>query len=516
MADAVQLVWFKRDLRVHDHAALDAAAARGPVLPLYVVEPELWRQPDASGRQWQFVHASLQDLNRALAALGQPLLVRQGDACDVLAALRDTCVIAAVHAHQETGNGWTYARDERVRAYLRDAGVPLFEYRQNGVVRGLRSRDGWARQWETLVGATRCGAPRAIKGVAGLDAGIIPDWPAPELAREPGDVLIQPGGRKMAQAVLDGFLGRRVEGYSGGISRPESAWLASSRLSPHLAHGTLSLREVVQAARERRAVVKGDAPSAQRAQWLRSLKRFEERLHWHCHFMQKLESEPRFEYQNMQRACDGLREGEFNDALFAAWSRGETGFPLVDACMRQLHARGWLNFRMRAMVVSFASYNLWLDWRRTGPFLARQFTDYEAGIHYCQMQMQSGTTGINTLRIYNPVKQSEEQDGAGAFIRRWVPELDHVPTGWLHQPWAMPMSVQRQADCVLDRDYPHRIVDHQEAARRARERFRAVRHDPDANREADAIQHRHGSRRGARTAKKRPSSPRNDPQGELF
>lgn len=514
MVTRVQLVWFKRDLRIQDHAPLTEAARRGPVLPLYVVEPDLWRQADASGRQWQFVRMGLDDLRAALASLGQPLVVRHGDICAVLDALRQRYTISSVHSHQETGNGWTYARDQRVRAYLRAAGIPWVEYRQHGVVRALRPRDGWVRQWETLMGAARCPAPQAITPLPRLDAGSIPEWPTPELATEACGVLVQPGGRRMAQAVLDGFLGRRAEDYSGGISSPGSAWLASSRLSPHLAHGTLSLREVVHATRTRRAALKEQARTPARGQWLRSLKRFEERLHWHCHFMQKLESEARFEHQNMQRACDGLRESEFDAALFAAWCRGATGFPLVDACMRQLNARGWLNFRMRAMVVSFASYHLWLDWKRTAPFLARQFTDYEAGIHYCQMQMQSGTTGINTLRIYNPVKQSQEQDPAGAFIRHWLPELAQVPDRWIHEPWCMPTPLQRATGCRIGHDYPDRVVDHKQAARHARERFRAIRRDPAANREADAIQQAHGSRRRSSGGRRR--TPRDHRQGTLF
>ncbi|MCG5532447.1 DNA photolyase family protein [Halorhodospira sp. 9621] len=514
MATEVQLVWFKRDLRIHDHAPLTEAARRGVVLPLYVVEPELWRQPDASARQWHFVRASLKDLRKALATLGQPLVVRRGDLCEVLAELQQHYTIAAVHAHQETGNGWTYARDRRVAAYLKATGIPWLEYRQHGVVRGLRSRDGWADQWEALMGAPRARAPQAIAPLPGLDIGPIPEWPTPELAPEPPEMRVQPGGRRMGRTVLFDFLSNRAEHYSGGISSPGPAWLASSRLSPHLAHGTLSLREVVHATRARRAALREQPRSAERGQWLRSLKGFEERLHWHCHFMQKLESEPRFEHENMQRACDGLREAEFDPARFEAWCRGATGFPLVDACMRQLNARGWLNFRMRAMVVAFASYHLWLDWKRTSPFLARQFTDYEVGIHCCQMQMQSGTTGINTLRIYNPVKQSQEQDPAGTFIRQWLPELAHVPDRWLHEPWHMPTSVQRATGCWIGRDYPAPVVDHQQAARHARERFRAIRRDPAAHREADAIQQAHGSRRPAPSRRRRPKP--DDHQGRLF
>lgn len=494
----LHIVWFKRDLRVADHAPLAAAVQAGnPVLPLYVVEPGLWARHDASARQWAFVHAALEELRRSLGELGQPLVVRQGDTVAVLRDWLAAYRVQAVHSHQETGNAWTYERDQAVAALLREAGVPWHQYRQHGVVRPLQRRDGWARQWEALMGAERASVPVAVPPVAGVEPGAIPTTPAtPEpLPADPGE-RCQPGGRRAGEAVLNGFLGRRGQAYSGGISAPGSAWLASSRLSPHLAQGTLSLREVVQASRARRDSLREGPRSRERGQWLRSLQRFEQRLHWHCHFMQKLESEPRFEFENMQSHCDGLREGEFDTSLFTAWCRGETGFPLIDACMRQLRARGWLNFRMRALLVSFASYHLWLDWKGTGPFLARCFTDYEPGIHFCQLQMQSGTTGINTLRIYNPVKQSQEHDPDGVFIRQWLPELAAVPTTWLHQPWLMSAGLQDQAGCRIGCDYPEPVVDHQQAARVARERFRRIRRNPDARAEADQIQQRHGSRRG--------------------
>jgi deoxyribodipyrimidine photo-lyase len=214
--------------------------------------------------------------------------------------------------------------------------------------------------------------------------------------------------------------------------------------------------------------------------------------------MQKLESEPRIEFENMHRACDGLREDEFDADRFEAWRSGQTGFPLVDACMRALHAGGWINFRMRAMLVSFSSYHLWLHWRRPALVLAQLFTDYEPGIHYSQVQMQSGTTGINTLRIYNPVKQSQDQDPEGVFIRRWIPELAGVPTEWIHSPWQMPPQIQRQCGCLIGRQYPAPIIDHMGAAREARRRVQAVRRSPEARTEGKQIMQNHGSRRKVR------------------
>jgi deoxyribodipyrimidine photo-lyase len=251
----------------------------------------------------------------------------------------------------------------------------------------------------------------------------------------------------------------------------------------------MSMREVAQATRHRSERFRAFPDTGSKA-WRDSLRSFDGRLHWHCHFMQKLESEPQLEFRNMHPAYDGLRPVRDDHGRLEAWTAGETGYPFVDACMRSLRHDGWINFRMRAMLMAFASYHLWLDWRRPGEHLARQFTDYEPGIHWSQVQMQSGTTGINTPRIYNPVKQGYDQDPDGTFVRRWLPELADVPGEFIHEPWRWD-----GAATVLDRRYPSPIVDHLAAARTARQKVWAVRRGADYRRKARAIQDLHGSRR---------------------
>ncbi|MFM7807902.1 MAG: FAD-binding domain-containing protein, partial [Planctomycetota bacterium] len=179
---------------------------------------------------------------------------------------------------------------------------------------------------------------------------------------------------------------------------------------------------------------------------------------------------------------------------------------MVDACMRALTATGWINFRMRAMLVSFASHHLWLDWRSFAPWLARQFLDYEPGIHYPQIQMQSGTTGINTLRIYSPRKQVEDHDPTGIFIRKWVPELVHVPDEFLAEPARMPELLQQMIGCRVGAGnaegdglaYPAPVVDHMTAYRHAQDRLFTLRATPQARTESKAVYQRHGSRRRTR------------------
>jgi deoxyribodipyrimidine photo-lyase len=195
--------------------------------------------------------------------------------------------------------------------------------------------------------------------------------------------------------------------------------------------------------------------------------------------------------------------------------------------MRSLRATGWLNFRMRAMLVSFASYHLWLHWRPTGVLLARQVMDFEPGIHWSQMQMQSGTTGINTLRMYSPTKQALDQDPQGLFIRRWVPELAQVPLPYLAQPWKMEDSVQRMASCTMGVDYPFPIVDEKQALKTAKDRMYGLRQTPQAREESSAVQMRHGSRKSGlppsgqrrKATPKRSATPAStapSPQGDLF
>lgn len=177
-----------------------------------------------------------------------------------------------------------------------------------------------------------------------------------------------------------------------------------------------------------------------------------------------------------------------------AWIEGRTGFPMVDACMRMLRATGWVNFRMRAMLVAFASYQLWLDWRHTAPMLAREFLDYEPGIHYPQFQMQSGVTGINTLRIYNPVKQAKDHDPQGVFIRRWIPELKNIPDPWIGEPWNTPQLIQQECGCIVGEDYPWPVVDPDTAISKARSNITEFRQRKGYVEESKRVYEKHGSR----------------------
>lgn len=482
----LQIVWFKRDLRVHDHRALVQAALRGPVLPVYIAEPELWRQPDMSERQWAFVAESLNELRRDLAELGQPLIVRTGDVIEILERARRRFGTIALWSHEETGNGWTYARDLRVADWANETGVAWTEVRQSGVIRRLNSRNGWAKRWDAFMAEPESMPPRALPPVADVPIGEIPSAKELGLAPDPCPGR-QRGGREAGLDTLQTFLHVRGAPYRRAMSSPAAGAEHCSRLSPHLAWGTLSMRETAQAGWARQRQLKVDGT---KSGWRGAMSSFQGRLHWRDHFTQKLEDEPALEFRNLHRACNGLRPSEPDAARLQAWCKGETGLPFVDACMRALNQTGWMNFRMRAMLMAVASYHLWLDWRKPGEHLARVFTDYEPGIHWPQVQMQSGTTGINTIRIYNPVKQGHDQDPGGAFIRRWLPELTEVPDEFIHEPWGWD-----GAGNVLGKAYPMPVVDHKEAAREARQKVWAIRKGGDFRKTANAIQNKHGSRK---------------------
>jgi deoxyribodipyrimidine photo-lyase len=350
-------------------------------------------------------------------------------------------------------------------------------------------------------------APAAWRGVRGplAEAAAAP-LPTPAGLGLAAARPLPPAGEEAAAATLDGFLAARGREYRRTLSSPLEAEAGCSRLSAHLAFGALSMRQVHQATEARIAALKRDAAAGvdpEARSFAYHLRGFAGRLRWHCHFMQKLEDEPQIEFRNFARSHDGLRagdgvhEGAVDTQRLQAWCEGRTGFPMVDACMRQLAATGWLNFRMRAMLVSFAAYHLGLHWRAPGLHLARQFLDFEPGIHWSQMQMQSGTTGINTLRIYSPAKQQAEQDPQSKYVRRWLPELGSPA-------------------------YPPPIVDERAALADIKARLYALRQTGQARSEADAIQHKHGSRKaglpasGRRAAAPRRRAAPDDGQGELF
>ena len=419
--------------------------------------------------------------------LGGKLYFKTGKGLDIFSRIIVQLGSFTVFSHFETGNILLRKRDLELKRYFDEQGIKWIQVSQDGVKRPNINRDGWSYHWNSKMNEDLFGVPDKISF---KKLNFSEDIPFSSNFER--NTNFQFGGRKSALNLMSSFLNKRSQHYSKRMSSPVSAPESCSRLSPHLTYGTISMKEVYQKTKIRRDFLRSER---NREGFLSSLSAFSGRLRWHCHFIQKLEDEPELEWENMVRAFDGLRENDFNDEYFNAWKRGETGYPMIDACMRYLQHHGWINFRMRAMLVSFASYDLWLDWRKTSKYLAGLFIDYEPGIHYSQFQMQSGVTGINSIRIYNPVKQQLDHDPNGIFIRRWLPELENIPDDYLTSPHIMSDTLQKRTGCILDTHYPRPVVDREIASKLARKKIYERKSSAETRREAAQVLKKHGSRR---------------------
>ena len=428
--ERIHLVWLKRDLRRHDHAPLAEASHRcahgEKALVFYVRETGYWATDKASPDQWGFVAECLKELATSLEKINCPLLIAEAPSAEaVVESLFNHYDVAELLCHQETGNGWTFKRDKRVLRLCRNRGIPVREFLQNAVVRG-RNRPPEKPEhqafWKEWVNSPQAPVPELWRPPSTPP----PQFIVPDLTT-PATLLRQRGGEALALGLLESFLGERCllhGGYRVEMGSPLHSHEACSRLSPHLTWGSLSTRRAAQAAMARE-------PRPLHGSIMHR-NSFHRRLRWRDHFLQKFESLPWMEFRCINPARETLHG--WDETFYQRWATGMTGYPFVDACMRSLNETKWINFRARAMLVSFASYALNLDWRRFAPHLARTFLDYEPGIHYSQLQMQSGTTHGSPPRIYNPIKQSLEKDPSGEFIRRWVPELRTLSSDAIHLP----------------------------------------------------------------------------------
>lgn len=473
----INIVWFKRDLRLSDHQPLKMAELSGlPVLLLYIFEPSLINDPHYSGRHWRFVTESLIDINRQLAGR---VAVAHDEVISVLQEITEKFEVVSIFSHEETGLAVTFSRDKAVLRWATQNSIAWHESASGAVVRPCANRDSWDKNWQKTMRANLLvNHPDRLNIVSfDFDTSKLPKtWTQSNPA-------MQRGGSVSANKVLDDFFDTRGQDYQMYISKPLQSQLSCSRMSPYLAWGNISLREFYQ-----RLLGHWD-----RKGWRRPLVALASRLHWHCHFIQKFESESSMQFEAINKGYKDLayRYDARSEDDLVAWRTGHTGYPLVDACMRCLIQTGYINFRMRAMLVSFLSHHLNIDWRRGVSHLASVFLDFDPGIHYSQFQMQAGVTGVNTIRIYNSTKQAREHDPDGLFIRQWCPEIAALPTEILFEPWTITAMEEIMYDVAIARDYPAPIVDAKQSYRDASERLWAWRKRPDVKREASRILRRH-------------------------
>ena len=514
----IQIVWFRRDLRVADHATLHDAARCGPVLPLYVVDPARLREATFGTRHWVFVRECLLEVDAALRALGQPLRIRVGRPVAVLDALADE----VARAERTVGAVWAMAEPGR-RAAARDEAVGVW-----AAGRGI----GWrVRAEEPAPGRTTIPAPNRLGGAAtdAVAAGELPTAEALGLApdgltdrvldadglawlTESGRRRVAGGARAGAE-LLASFLAQRGQGYGGAADDPAAASLVCSRIGAHLAWGALSTAEVhavLRAAEHEQARRRGQDRAAGHGTeveaWRASMGAFRDAMAVREAALSRFAARPDLEPEADDAAEDSEGPGGGADDVESAnggrtggrtvgrepagggrdasdrldaWVSGRTGRPLIDAAMAQLRAIGWLPYRLRAVTTSYAVHDLGLPWPVVGWQLARLCLDYDPALLWPTVRRIAGALDAAGPRIYNPDRQALALDPAGHYVRAWLPPLAAVPDSFVHSPWLMPEAMQTASGCTVGVDVPAPI----EVPRGVRAAGRAVR-APGAHRPA--------------------------------
>lgn len=486
---ATALVWFRRDLRGEDQAALfHACKDARRVWCAFVFDTDILEALPRADRRVEFIHASLADLDRQLAALGAAhgraprLIVRHGRAPDEIARLARALHVQAVYANHDDEPA-AHERDAKVRGLLADAGIALhtskdhviFERSEVLTAAGAPYsvftpyRNAWLKKLEPFF-VRAYPVDRYAASLADVPEGIGGALPALEaIGFRPTnlhELKIGTGTRGGRETWAD--FQQRINDYAKARDFP--AVKGPSYLSVHLRFGTLSIRELARVAWERTQAGSDGART-----WLSELI-------WRDFYHQVLHHHPHVVASSFRPEFDKVRweHGKHADALFAAWCEGRTGYPLIDAAMAQLNQTGYLHNRLRMVTASFLTKDLGIDWRRGERYFAQALNDYDLASNNGGWQW-AASTGCDAqpwFRIFNPVTQSQRFDPQGRFIRRYLPQLTGLPDALVHAPWkARPVDLA-EANVVLGRDYPAPIVDHDEARRRTLERFAVVKGAP--------------------------------------
>ncbi|MFB6194105.1 MAG: FAD-binding domain-containing protein [Halobaculum sp.] len=482
------VVWHREHLRTTDNPALARAVETADrVCPLFVIDPTFYGEGSlACDARIQFLHECLSDLDDQYRdRTDGSLTLGHGDPLDVLDRFHTRgWDVFAVDA--PTGR-YGHRRDRAAR----DRFDAVF-LGGDGLVRGTDDpRDGWQETVESFLTADPFEWTAGDAAVTDLITPITTDRVAEAYGIDPEKTVERTGGTTAAWERLEAFVAR-IGSYPGSISSPVDAREGTSGLSPYLKYGCLSVREAYQ-------YVQREAPDC------RGTELFVSRLFWNLHYRQKVLDWPGWLDTAVNPVLAGFNADSHDSELVERWKEGRTGYPMVDASMRCLRETGWLNFRMRAMCVSFYYHVLHQPWQIGADYFHEQLFDSVAAINYTQWQYQCGLVGKPGLRLYNPRKQVRDQDPDGEFITRWVPELADLPTEFLDRPEHTPRSVQEECGVILGETYPYPVREYEAAKEAFWRQYNAVREEA-AARLADPEIARRASLSGGLDAAKRIAS----------
>ena len=457
------LVWHRADLRTVDNAALSAAAEDGRPCPVFVIDPRYYGGDGlACDARLRFLHECLTDLDRQYRDRGSSLALREGDPRAVLRELLDDA--DALYCNRATTARHGRRVAEGVRSWpetttFADDGICRPDARHPDGTVAVDTRGGDTDEWADGCEAYFEGEPAPRPDA--LPDNQVESTTSVAAVEERYDVTpektgVPSGGTVAGNERLSAFC-ERISDYPATVSPPAAAEERSSRLSPYLAFGALSTRQVYQRV--------DSLPAGRGASMFRS------RLYWNRHYTQKLADWPGWTERAVNPVFRGLFRDEHDPELVAAWQEGRTGFPMVDAAMRALVETGYINFRMRALAATVFGYVLREWWRRGADFMYRHLVDADAAINYTQWQSQLNLTGVHPVRVYDPAKQLREYDPDGEFVREYVPELAPLPDEHLVRPAKAPLVVQDEAGVRIGEDYPRPVVDYERRAAAARETY---------------------------------------------
>ena len=427
----VSLIWFRRDLRLHDSEIITKATWKQQVLPFFVIDPWFYEQPEVSTARVKFLFECLENLDLNLKEKGSRLYLFEGNSVDIIQkltlALIDRELQPKLYFHRDVEVEYGIKRDRTILDFYQEHNLETYTGLNHFMQVEQENYSSWWKDYHHHQQQPRYEAPEQIN-TPNLDFNL-PQLTINEL-KDKYRLFIEAasyrylGGETFAQKTLETFVSHRYQGYHWKMSRPWQAQQgATSHLSAHLDFGTISSRTMYQAA----AQLLDKLPPKSKAQY--SVKTFLDRLRWHDKFTQRHYHHPELAWRNRYPEFDEWYSDDELDAekqkLFTAWCEGSTGFPMVDASMRQLNRMGWMNFRMRAMCVTFLTVNCGVSWHHGARYFMSRLVDGNIAINHWQWQAQAGSLNpmSQTFRIYNPTKNLQEKDPTLEFVHCWIPEL---------------------------------------------------------------------------------------------